>query len=110
RIIYRVIPDSSVRLANLRSGALDLVEAMTPPDLSSIAENPRFKVAAAKSLGYMRVYINIGRNDRANAPLGRDARVRQAFSLAIDRNVLNEVAFNGEFLPANGWISSASPF
>jgi peptide/nickel transport system substrate-binding protein len=83
---------------------------MMPPDLSSIADNPRFKVAATESLGYMRVYINVGRSDRANTPLGRDARIRQAFNLAIDRNVLNEVAFNGEFLPANGWISPASPF
>ena len=110
RIVYRIIPDSSVRLANLRSGVLDLVELMTPPDLSSIADNPRFKVAPANSLGYMRIYINVGRSDRANTPLGRDARIRQAFNLAIDRNVLNEVAFNGEYLPANGWISPASPF
>ena len=110
RIVYRVIPDSTVRLANLRSGSLDLIEQMAPPDLSSIVGNPRFKVAQANSLGYMRIYINVGRSDRANTPLGRDARIRQAFNLAIDRNVLNEVAFNGEYLPANGWISSASPF
>ena len=109
RIVYRVIPDTTVRLANLRSGGLDLIEQMTPPDLSSIAGNPNFKVAPATSLGHTRIYINVGRGDRTIGPLGRDARVRQAFSLAIDRNALNEVAFNGEFTPANGWISSASP-
>jgi peptide/nickel transport system substrate-binding protein len=110
RIVYRVIPDNSVRLANLRSGVLDLVEQMAPPDLAGLAGDARFKIAATKSLGYMRIFLNVGKSDRANTPLGRDRRIRQAFNLAIDRNVLSEVAFNGEYPPANSWISPASPF
>ncbi|XUJ37241.1 ABC transporter substrate-binding protein [Bradyrhizobium japonicum] len=36
--------------------------------------------------------------------------MRQAFELAIDRNVINRVAFNGEFLADNQMIPPSSPF
>jgi peptide/nickel transport system substrate-binding protein len=42
--------------------------------------------------------------------LGQDARVRQAFSLSIDRDAINQVVFSGEFLPGNQWVASTSPF
>ena len=42
---------------------------------------------------------------KADNPLGKDARVRQAFELSIDREALNQVVFNGEFVPGNQWVS-----
>ncbi len=39
-----------------------------------------------------------------------DARLRKAFELAIDRNVINRVAFNGEFVADNQMIPPSSPF
>ena len=53
RIIYRVIPDSTVRLANLRSGALDLIEQMSLARLRALQGDPRLKVVQVMSLGYM---------------------------------------------------------
>jgi peptide/nickel transport system substrate-binding protein len=109
RIVYRIMPDSTVRLANLRAGALDLIEQVPPSDLQTIAQDARVRAASATSLGHSRIYINVGRSDRAGAPLGRDARIRQAFNLTIDRDAINQVIFGGEYAPANSWIPPTSP-
>ena len=45
---------------------------------------------------------------RPNTPLGKNATLRQAFELAIDRNVINQVAFNGEFMADNQMIPPSS--
>ena len=36
--------------------------------------------------------------------------MRQALDLAIDREALNQVVFNGEYVPGNQWISPENPF
>jgi peptide/nickel transport system substrate-binding protein len=110
RIVYRIVPDSTVRMANLLAGALDLIEQVPPADVPRLAGDRRFKVAPAMSLGHSRIYINVGRGERANSPLGRDARLRQAFSLSIDRDALNNVIFEGQFVPAASWVPPGSTF
>ena len=47
---------------------------------------------------------------KANTPLAKDARVRRAFELAIDRDAINQVVFNGEFVPGNQWVSPQNPY
>ena len=47
--------------------------------------------------------------DAAKGPLGQSAKVRQALELAIDRAALNQVVFNGEFVPGNQWVSPEGP-
>ena len=37
-------------------------------------------------------------------------RVRRAFDLSIDREALNQVVFNGEFVPGNQWVSPQNPY
>src|SRR5262249_40615908 len=54
--------------------------------------------------------INVGNGERAKNPLGSSAKVRQALSLAIDRAVLNQVVFNGEFVPGNQWVNPEHPY
>ena len=36
--------------------------------------------------------------------------MRQALELAIDRDALNQVVFNGEFVPGNQWVSPENPY
>ncbi|HKX07108.1 MAG TPA: ABC transporter substrate-binding protein [Stellaceae bacterium] len=110
KIVYQPIPDTSVRLANLRSGGLDLVERLQPTDLPTVRAEKNLKDASIVSLGYQGITVNLNNGPRSKNPLGQDARVRQAFSLAIDRDALNKVVFNGEFLPGNQWVSSTSPY
>jgi len=110
RIVYRFIPDSSVRLANLQSGDLELIEQTAPADLANIAANKKIKTASAVSLGYNRIYLNVGHGARANTAFGRDQRLRQALDLAIDREAITRVVFDSEFVPATSWIPPESPY
>src|SRR5215467_3508542 len=111
RIIYLPIIDATVRLANLKSGGLDISERMLATDIKDIRADPKLRLATALELGYQGITINMGDNERAKAtPLGRSAKVRQALSLAIDRDALNQVVFNGEFVPGNQWVSPEHPY
>jgi peptide/nickel transport system substrate-binding protein len=110
RIVYLPIIDSSVRLANLKSGGLDLIERLLATDIKDVRADSRLKLSTALSLGYQGIDINVGRGEAAKGPLGQSAKVRQALSLAIDREALTQVVFNGEFVPGNQWINPEHPY
>ena len=110
RITYRPIVDSTVRLANLRSGQLDVAERVLATDLADIRADPRLRLATVTEIGYQGMWINVGKGDAAKGPLGSDARVRAALDLAIDREAINHVVFNGEYVPGNQWVSPTNPY
>jgi peptide/nickel transport system substrate-binding protein len=105
RVIYLPISDETVRLANLKSSGLDLIERAPANDIKDIRADPKLKLATALGLGYMGIDINIGKGERANNPLGKSAAVRQALDAAIDREALDQVVFNGEFVPGDQWVN-----
>jgi peptide/nickel transport system substrate-binding protein len=110
KITYLPIVDGTVRLANLRSGSLDLIERVLATDIKTVREDHKLKLSKAVSLGWNGVLLNVGNGPKADSPLGKDARVRQAFELSIDREALNQVVFNGEFTPGNQWVSPTHPY
>jgi peptide/nickel transport system substrate-binding protein len=110
KITYLPIVDGTVRLANLRSGGLDLIERVLATDIKSVRDNPKLKLSKAVSLGYTGLTINLSNGAKANTPLAKDARVRRAFELSIDRDAINQVVFNGEFVPGNQWVSPQNPY
>jgi peptide/nickel transport system substrate-binding protein len=110
RIVFLPIVDSTVRLANLKSGGLDLIERVLATDIKTVRADKNLQLATALELGYQGLDINVGLGDAAKNPLGQSAKVRQALSLAIDRNALNQVVFNGEFVPGNQWVSPENPY
>ena len=110
KITYLPIIDSTVRLANLRSGGLDMMERVLATDIKTVRDDPKLKLSKAVSLGWFALLINMDNGPKANNPLGKDARVRRAFDLAIDREALNQVVFNGEFQPGNQWVNPQSPY
>ncbi|WP_422002865.1 ABC transporter substrate-binding protein [Reyranella sp.] len=110
KITYLPIVDGTVRLANLRSGGLDMIERVLATDIKTVRDNPKLKLLKAVSLGYLGLTINLGNGAKADSPLGKDARVRRALELSIDRDALNQVVFNGEFVPGNQWINPTNPY
>jgi peptide/nickel transport system substrate-binding protein len=110
RITYLPIPDSTVRLANLKSGQLDLIERALATDIKEIQADRRLKLATGIDLGYMGMTINVANGEAAKNPLGQDARVRLALSLAIDREAINQVVFNGASMPGNQWVNPSNPW
>src|ERR1700742_924451 len=109
RIIYLPLVDATVRLANLKSGGLDLIERLLATDIKEVQSDPKLKLAGAIELGYQGITINIGK-DKAKGPLSQSAKVRQALDLAIDRDAINQVVFNGEFKPGNQWVNPDHPY
>ena len=96
RVIYRPMTDSSIRLANLRAGAVELAD-IVPTDVDQVKADAKLRISSASGLGYSGLTINVGANPRAETPLGRDKRVRQALSLAIDRDAVIQVVFAGQY-------------
>ena len=101
--------DATVRLANLKSGGLDLIERLLATDMKAVQADPKLKLSSAIELGYQGVTLNIGK-DKAKGPLSQSAKVRQALDLSIDREAINQVVFNGEFKPGNQWVNPDHPY
>ncbi len=111
RIVFRPIVESTVRLANLKSGSLDLIERALATDLKEIRADPKLKLATQIEIGYQGLTLNLANGEAGkNGPFGKDPRVRQALEAAIDRKALSDVVFNGEVLPGNQWVSPKSPY
>jgi peptide/nickel transport system substrate-binding protein len=108
RIVYQPIVDGTVRLANLKSGALDLIERLLATDIKEVRADSRLKLNATPDLSYWGITLNVANGDKSKNPLGQHAKVRQAFNLAIDRDAINQVVFNGEFVPGNQWVGPDS--
>src|ERR1700675_4192300 len=109
RIVYLPLVDATVRLANLKSGGLDLIEPLLATDIKAVQTDPKLKLSSAIELGYQGVTLNIGK-DKAKGPLSQSAKVRQALDLSIDREAINQVVFNGEFKPGNQWVNPDHPY
>src|ERR1700744_2228779 len=77
KIVYLPIVDPTVRLANLKSGGLDLIERLLATDIKAVRADPKLKLDSALWLGYLGITINIGR-DKAKGGLSQSAKVRQA--------------------------------
>jgi peptide/nickel transport system substrate-binding protein len=109
RLVYQPIVDATVRLANLKSGGLDLIERLLATDIKDVRADSRLKLSSALWLGYMGITINIG-NDKNKGPLSQSAKVRQALDFAIDREAINQVVYNGEFVAGNQWVNPEHPY
>jgi peptide/nickel transport system substrate-binding protein len=109
RVVYLPIVDATVRLANLKSGGLDLIERVLATDIKDVRADSRLKLSTALELGYFGITINIA-NDKNKGPLSQSEKVRQALDLSIDREAITQVVFNGEFVPGNQWVSPEHPY
>jgi peptide/nickel transport system substrate-binding protein len=111
RLVFRPIAESTVRLAGLQSGSLDLIERAQATDLKALRADPKLKIATSSGIGYQGITLNLANGEAGkNGPFGKDARVRQALEAAIDRKALSDVVFNGEYLPGNQWVNPKNPY
>lgn len=100
-VTYRPMPDETVRLLNLRSGDLDLIEHVPTVEVAGLRDDPAVTVVDAPSIAYDLITFNIGHGDKAKSPIGQDARVRRALELSLDRDAINAAAYEGMFIPGN---------
>ncbi len=99
RIIYKIIPEDSVRLLGLEKGDVQLVQNSIPPDLlPRLKANPKLKVITSAGTTY--AYIGFNMED----PVLGKKRVRQALALAIDRPAIIEHLLGGLATPASSLL------
>jgi peptide/nickel transport system substrate-binding protein len=110
RIVYQPIQDSTVRLANLKSGGLDLIERLLATDIGEVKKDAKLKLATGTELGYQGLTINLNSGEKGNNPLAKNPKVRQAFDLTFDRDAINQVVFNGVNRTNNQWVSPSNPY
>ena len=117
RVIFKIIPDDNVRLANLRSGDIDITHAVTPTDAAGLKREGRFEVPSVTGIGYNSITINLrNKTGKTNppgdlgTPLANDPRVREALELSLDREAIVQVVYDGQYTPGCTAIAPVSPF
>jgi peptide/nickel transport system substrate-binding protein len=110
KVSFLPIPDTTVRLANLRAGDLDMLERLAATDAAAVKADAGLQYAETVSIGYQGITVNVNNGERSKNPFGEDPRLRQAFELSIDRDALNQVVFEGAFAPGNQPFPPNSPW
>jgi len=110
RVVFRPIADSTVRLVNLQTGQLDMLEELAPTDAAKVEKDTKLKLQKALALGYEAIDFNLGNGPASKTPFGQDARVRAALEATIDRAALNKVVMDGRFVPDNQAELPDSPY
>ncbi len=109
-VTFLPIPDTTVRLANLQSGDIDMLERLAATDIAQAKDDSDLVVDSAVSFGYQGITFNINNGEKGDNPWGNDKRLRQALSYAIDRDALNQVVFEGAYAPGNQSFPPNSPW
>jgi peptide/nickel transport system substrate-binding protein len=116
-VTYRIITDTNVRLANVKSGDVQVAERIAATDVAMLETDNSVKLIGQESLGYQGVSINIGNVNgyseplgKVDTPLGSSRELREAFELSLDRDVINQVVFAGKYTPGCTPLPPASPY
>lgn len=97
RLVFRVVPDPTTQMAELLTGASDIV-TVTPDQQEKIASARGVRLISYQSPAYNFIAWN-GRR-----PLFSDPRVRRALTMAIDRQGIVDGLLNGHGTVANSTV------
>ncbi len=95
KLVLKPIPDENTRLANLKTGDLDYIEAPPPKDIKSIQSNSDLVYKQVPGLSFDFVMLEVEKD-----PF-QDKRVRQALAYSIDRQTIADTVFFGTRVPAD---------
>ena len=84
------IPETASRITALKTGEADIVTNIAPDQLALIDADPDLKTEGSATALFHVMIMNV------NHPNLADPRIRQAMSLAIDRDLLNEALWLGK--------------
>ena len=117
RLVFRIFEEGSARSANLRSGDVNVAERLDPTDLAAIRGDSNLQLLDRTSLGYQGITINVGNKnglgekyENVGTPLAEHKELRQALSLALDRDAISKIVYQGNVVPGCGPLSPVSPF
>ena len=98
KVTFRFIPELSTRTAALRAGELHVIDRVTPDLAQTLKGSPGVRVLDTPAIETQRWHFQL-----AKEPV-KDVRLRQAISLAIDRNAIIKDLLLGYGRPVVGPI------
>lgn len=102
-LIFKVVPDETMRGLELRNGSADIVVNDLSPDLvHGLRREARLRVTTGPGTDY--AYVGLNLRDEVL----RDVRVRHALAYAIDHRAIIEHLRRGLARPATGVVPSMS--
>lgn len=109
-VTFRWITSAPARTAALLSGDVDVIASVSTTDVAKLEADPKINVSAAASTRLIYWSLDVGSETSPNItakdgsaipnPL-RDKRVRQALTMAIDRNAIVDNVMEGLAVPTN---------
>ncbi len=96
-IIFQVITDGNARVAQVKSGDVDFT-VIEPPQIDSVKDDANLKIVEATQVNYYFFAFN------HTVERLQDARVRQALTMALNRQAIVDTVLKGYGQIANGPI------
>lgn len=90
RATVKRMSEMASRITALKTGEADIITNVAPDQLSLIEGDPNLEAVGAPTALFHVMIMNV------NHPKLKDPRIRQALSLAIDRDTLNEALWLGK--------------
>ena len=97
-VVFRVDPEGSSRVAQLRGGQLDVIKNTPKAQVASIEDGEGMMIVPS-FLNYVNLMLL-----NSKTPLFHDPRVRQAVNLAVDRKGIINAATGGQGKPAGSFL------
>jgi peptide/nickel transport system substrate-binding protein len=104
RVVFRTIPDALTRAAALRSGIVDIIQAVPLDLVAVLAQDTDVQVQTAP--GTRPVWMDMNAN---RSPFD-DVRVRQALNYAVDKQRLIDQVYDGQAIALPGPLSPFNNF
>ena len=95
-VVFRIIPDNTVRTVQLETGEADIIYDIQPTDVSRVDAAPNLTLVRDANLSVTYIGFNVDK-----APFN-DVRVRQAINLAVDMEAVVNAVYAGVGSPAKG--------
>lgn len=121
-IVFTPIQNAATRVSALLSGELDFIQDVPVQDIQRVKSNSGLKVETQTENRSVFFGLNVsdklhGGNVNGKNPLA-DVRVRQAMSMAINRDAIQRVVMRGQSVPAgvimppfvNGWSKELNAY
>jgi peptide/nickel transport system substrate-binding protein len=101
-VVYRGVPDGTVRTTALRTGTVDVLDIPSAKDVASLKTIPELKTSEVPGLAFLYITLNPTREPFTKKEL------REAVAYAIDRDSINKVVYFNLAVPIQTPIPPSS--